>query len=577
MSTTNSPNQNLALSDAQLSEDVKAKAKEDAQAGIISKVHQDWLRTHLDTFLAYCNTQNAKGAGVRKVGGVKGEKKAWVLANVWPGFVKEYKLDGKAGAPLEPLRKKIVKWYANHCKPKNIPTKSQAVTSANKPRAATAIELFGKDNVETINKCVKEIRKMTGRTTQQVNLEAYREVRDSMFSQLGEAELLEFKEKAAAENEKQKRKPDPQHIYDNQLHLSNNTMAVLRKLGGDDWGQHGSVVFFVQAAYRDQKNRWKTLTTTVTTPGMKNTDFREYLGEEVYQGTFRAPFRNFLDILFPAPDETPESGLAITFNCDRYPQLPDIDIESTPPKITRSIIKEYLDAVWVSTGYTKIFNCAEEVKYLTSIDLEDMDMGQLYRNITLCQAHGALSFALNESLTYELLNDLIEDGFDGDSDILELPDPSAIRCKGNKAGNIAVPSREKSGKINAAQQQPPLSPPQVSTNSKSPSPIDFSPDMHDADKSTSGKTASPPPGRMSPSPFRYSDDNEWQGIDSTRSPSPVPFDNSDRYGEIQTKTPSPCPTPPFVGTAATAKDPYNTAVFDVFVWGAYFEQTKCKG
>ncbi|KAJ2924372.1 hypothetical protein H1R20_g12726, partial [Candolleomyces eurysporus] len=161
----------------------------------------------------------------------------------------------------------------------------------------------------------------------------------------------------------------------------------------------------------------------------------------------------------PAPDETSESGLARTFSCDRYPQLLDIDIKSTPPKITRSIIKEYLNAVW------------------------DMDVGRLYRNITLCQARGASSFTLNESLTYELLNDLIGDGFDSDSDILKLPDPSAIRRKGNKAGNIAVPSREKSGKIDASQQKPPPSPPQVSTNSKSPSPIDFSPDMHDADKS----------------------------------------------------------------------------------------------
>ena len=106
-----------------------------------------------------------------------------------------------------------MKWYSNHCKPKHIPSKSQIIPSGTKPRAATAIELFAKDNADAINKHVKEIWKTTCQTMQEVNLEAYREVRNSMFGQLDEAEVLEYKEKAAAENEKRKRKSDPKHIY----------------------------------------------------------------------------------------------------------------------------------------------------------------------------------------------------------------------------------------------------------------------------------------------------------------------------------------------------------------------------
>jgi hypothetical protein len=43
-----------------------------------------------------------------------------------------------------------------------------------------------------------------------------------------------------------------------QLKISDNAAAALMSLRGNDWGQHGEVVFFLQGAYRDKENAVKT-------------------------------------------------------------------------------------------------------------------------------------------------------------------------------------------------------------------------------------------------------------------------------------------------------------------------------
>ncbi|RXW12217.1 hypothetical protein EST38_g13637 [Candolleomyces aberdarensis] len=415
-----------------------------------------------------------------------------------------------------------------------IPSDTQMAEDAKaKAEESTAIEPFAKDNADTVNKRLKEIQKTSGQTTQKVNIEAYREFWYSMFSELGEVEPLGYEEKVAAENEKRRKKPDPEHIYGDQL--LNNTAAVLCRLGGDDWGQHGTVVFFVQAAYRDQKNHWKTLATMVTTPGTKKANFREYVGKEIYQRTFRTPFQTFLDVSFPAVNENTESGPAITFDHNGYPQLPDIDVKSTTPKLSFAFqhsqkSESIRPADWSKTptpwkalssiGYTKIFDCAEQAKYLTSLDLEDLDVGRLYRNIMLCQTGGTSSFVLNQSLTCEILDDLAGDVHTSGGGTLESPDPSSTRRKENKGRSIAaaLPGKEFT-KLVATRQQP--------VNPKLPLTPKFPPgmiDMHDVDKSASGEATSPASGQVSPSPIGSFDSDKWQGIDdSTGSLSPIDF------------------------------------------------------
>ena len=106
-----------------------------------------------------------------------------------------------------------MKWFNNHRKNESKASKPEIVSSSTKPRATTAIEMFAKDNAQAINNGVRKIREKTGRSTQEANLDAYREVRESMFNQLGEDALQEYEEKAAAENERRKKKPDEEHIF----------------------------------------------------------------------------------------------------------------------------------------------------------------------------------------------------------------------------------------------------------------------------------------------------------------------------------------------------------------------------
>ena len=44
------------------------------------------------------------------------------------------------------------------------------------------------------------------------------------------------------------------HLQRHQNEVSDNATTALWRLIGNDWGQHGDVVFFLQGAYRDENN-----------------------------------------------------------------------------------------------------------------------------------------------------------------------------------------------------------------------------------------------------------------------------------------------------------------------------------
>jgi hypothetical protein len=95
-----------------------------------------------------------------------------------------------------------------------------------------------------------------------------------MYDKLPASEKAKFEELAAEHNEMIKGPPPVDHIYQyvildilmpiltnisrNQGTIIENVARYLASLDGNDWGQCGDVVFFLQGAYRDAEGATKT-------------------------------------------------------------------------------------------------------------------------------------------------------------------------------------------------------------------------------------------------------------------------------------------------------------------------------
>ena len=66
-----------------------------------SREERDFLRTHLAAYRVHCGKLDQIAKGPRKVAGVKGDKKRWVLDVVYPEFTRKFNGSGSNAESLK--------------------------------------------------------------------------------------------------------------------------------------------------------------------------------------------------------------------------------------------------------------------------------------------------------------------------------------------------------------------------------------------------------------------------------------------------------------------------------------------
>ncbi|KAG6819010.1 hypothetical protein H0H93_016411 [Arthromyces matolae] len=247
-----------------------------------SKEEIIYLKKWLERFNNYCSNQLAKGS--------KGD---WVMKNVYPDFIEQFKCARPGGPNLETLKKKMKKWFTNHGGRGQNDGVQTTSSTASKPRAITAIGLFAKEEQEAIRDKANEDRKNAGSGTEH-NLAYHSEAKKEMWDALTEEERANFEQRAEALNEEYKLPPDPSLVFERQSSFVHTVTQSLQPLCGHGWKGHGEVILFVQGAYRDKNDIIKTFTNTVSSDhrlGSFSSDYEKY---KEFRNAFKAFAENHL-------------------------------------------------------------------------------------------------------------------------------------------------------------------------------------------------------------------------------------------------------------------------------------------
>jgi hypothetical protein len=170
----------------------------------------------------------------------------------------------------------MYRWFVNQ-KPEHATTVSAVkshTTSSKRPRATTAQDIFAKTCKEDVRRQLQIELKEAGDIPQGGNIRQHRVVKNAMYDKLPADEKAKFEALATEHNETIKGPPPADHIYQyvtldllvsvlinisrNQDTIIENVAQYLASLDGNDWGQCGDVVFFLQGAYRDAEGATKT-------------------------------------------------------------------------------------------------------------------------------------------------------------------------------------------------------------------------------------------------------------------------------------------------------------------------------
>ncbi|GLB34089.1 hypothetical protein LshimejAT787_0109730 [Lyophyllum shimeji] len=320
--------------------------------GAFTSEQTQFLTTYLPKYQEMVDKLSTVATGPRRTGQVKGEKGRWVLKTVYKPYTEKFDSKGPDGPNLESLQIKLKKWYSNHYKSALQPVAS-ASTPVARPRATNAVELFAQDNQTDIRAKMAEQRGESGQSSKD-NLSLHRKIKTELFNELDEETRLRYEADAAAFNASLEQPPDAAVVFAKQQGLISAASESLRKLCGWGWNGHGDVVFFVQAAYRDNEDHLKTFNITVSQEPKPAsfvnvcTDFKKV----------RSEFRQFAEDMFPPKrSEEPVStttNLVITFNKKGLPMLPSMDPESIPVAMCRQLLVQYIENTWGQSNSTDV-------------------------------------------------------------------------------------------------------------------------------------------------------------------------------------------------------------------------------
>ncbi|RDB30533.1 hypothetical protein Hypma_007049 [Hypsizygus marmoreus] len=320
-----------------------------SKQGVFNTEQKAFLTQYFAAYRTKCHELDQIATGPRRTRNVMGDKGQWVMDNVYKKFVEKFNSDGPDGPNLESLQHKMKKWYSNQFT-SNKANDTAVSSSTEKPRATTGIEVFAQENKTNIHAKITEERTQLGQSPKEANLPLHRKLKKELFEELDEDARAEYEAKAAELNARRDQPPDPKLVFGNQDSLIATTSSTLRKMCGWEWGGHGDVVFFVQAAYRDEEGHLKSFNVTVSKEA-KSASFSETYTDIK---NFRKHFKQFAHELLPAPrvkEMTPRSphqepNLVIAYNEDGYPLLPSVDPESIPVAACRQLLTKYIEFAW---------------------------------------------------------------------------------------------------------------------------------------------------------------------------------------------------------------------------------------
>ncbi|KAF8057827.1 hypothetical protein FPV67DRAFT_1723628 [Lyophyllum atratum] len=294
------------------------------------------LMKHMPNYATY--VAGLQGKGPRGLAGVKGCKSQWVMDNVYPGYVQEFRCEQEGGPNLASLQKAMIKFFSNNVKASGDQVSGHmrlSFASSSKPRATNAVKLFAAENSDAINQKIKSDRVELGLTPQQANLKLWHKHKNELYDELDDETHNKYETMAAEHNARLTQPPSREAVFAKQNALMPTTAAALESMCG--WGHegHGDVAFFVQVAYRNEKDDVKMFNCP---------NFKDY----------RKEFRQFFDKTLPvtrvdASDSKSGSApnpLTISFNEDGIPLLPTDEPDDIPAKTARVLLVRYFEAMW---------------------------------------------------------------------------------------------------------------------------------------------------------------------------------------------------------------------------------------
>ncbi|KAF6747942.1 hypothetical protein DFP72DRAFT_1074819 [Ephemerocybe angulata] len=304
-----------------------------------------FLNEYIPEYVAECarldsisTEQHPDKNSSRRTAGVYGLKKQWSDAKVYPVFVKKFYTSEKDRPNAVSLKKAINKYLSNKRTlvktKKGIPTQlpvpaSAAATSKHsKPRKVNAAGIYATEvvNKDEIRAKMQEKRQEADGSVQ-LNFKAYGGAKTELYNSLPDTEKERYEALAREQNEAAERKPDADHLYQNQTTIDKTVFTALEALVGDDWGQHGRVVTSIAPA---------------SVEGFE-------LEVDDYAERIREPFKKWALKALPRPNATRISGegVGLTYTEDGYPSIPDVpDVEALSANAVRSVLAEYIRSAW---------------------------------------------------------------------------------------------------------------------------------------------------------------------------------------------------------------------------------------
>ncbi|KIM80039.1 hypothetical protein PILCRDRAFT_89865 [Piloderma croceum F 1598] len=205
-----------------------------ATNAVVQHPAQEKFNDHEQEFLAkYLNQYLAVEASNMK----KGAKKHWVKENIYYKYIKEFESDSPTGPDLLSLFKPV-----------------------KKPCTTNAMELFAQSHWEELH-VTTSTRVQQNRSTTYTpggNLLVYHDVKQQAFEGQSDTEKAHWETLAQEHNVKITVPPTVDYFYDHQSKLADNASTALLGLIGNEWNQHGDVVFFLQGMYCNKNNMVKT-------------------------------------------------------------------------------------------------------------------------------------------------------------------------------------------------------------------------------------------------------------------------------------------------------------------------------
>ena len=206
------------------------------EQGKFNKEETNFFKTHLPAYGALCKELSKQATGPRGTGLVRGRKKEWILAEVFPEFIKQFSSDQNGGPQLQSLQEvchfiqcgmsfllecwqKMLRWFANHSPNRSAGCGSTTFTASSKaiskrPRATNGANVFAEEHKDKITEKMAEQQDQEGGTPKQVNLTRYRAIKQELYNQLTGEVRSAYEAKAAEKNKASNTMPEKSKIFE---------------------------------------------------------------------------------------------------------------------------------------------------------------------------------------------------------------------------------------------------------------------------------------------------------------------------------------------------------------------------